>query len=59
MTASSPKWSGWLGIVGGDPRARVDLFFTQLAIGIWIAAVSLMLFLRRGRDDTNMGTLPA
>jgi hypothetical protein len=28
------------------------LFFTQLAIGIWIVAVSLMLFLRWGGDDT-------
>jgi hypothetical protein len=53
------KWAGWLGIVAAILGLASILFFTQLAIGIWIVAGSLMLFLRSGREDTNMGTLPA
>ena len=54
-----PKWAGWLGIVAAILGLASILFFTQIAIAIWIVAVSLMLFLRWGRDDTNMGALPA
>jgi hypothetical protein len=54
-----PKWAAWLGILAAILGLASILFFTQLAIGIWIVAVSLMLFLRWGRDDTNMGALPS
>jgi hypothetical protein len=54
-----PSWAGWLGVVAGIIGLASILFFTQLAIAIWIVAVSLMVFLRWGRDETSMGRLPA
>jgi hypothetical protein len=54
-----PAWAGWLGIVAGLLGLVSILFFTQLAIAIWVVAVSLMLFLRWSRADTSMGALPA
>ena len=42
-------WVGWLGIVAGILALASILFFTQLAIAIWILIVSGALFLRGGR----------
>ena len=47
-----PAWAGWLGVVAGILALASILFFTQLAIAIWIVAVSALLFLRGPRDDT-------
>lgn len=44
-------WAGWLGIVAGIIALASILFFTQLAIAIWILVVSGMLFIRGGRDE--------
>jgi hypothetical protein len=44
-------WAGWLGIVAGILALASILFFTQLAIAIWILIVSGALFLRGGRGD--------
>ena len=41
-------WVGWLGIVAGILALASILFFTQLAIAIWILIVSGALFLRGG-----------
>ena len=42
-------WFGWLGILAGILALASILFFTQLAIAIWILIVSGALFLRGGR----------
>jgi hypothetical protein len=42
-------WVGWLGIVAGILALASILFFTQLAIAIWIVVVSTALFLRGDR----------
>jgi hypothetical protein len=54
-----PAWAGWLGVAAGIIGIVSILFFTQLAIAIWLVAVSLMLFLRWGREGASMGSLPA
>jgi hypothetical protein len=53
-----PAWAGWLGVVAGIIGLASILFFTQLAIAIWIVAVSLFLFLRWPREETSMGAMP-
>jgi hypothetical protein len=42
-------WVGWLGIAAGILALASILFFTQLAIAIWILVVSGALFIRAGR----------
>jgi hypothetical protein len=54
-----PAWAGWLGVVAGILGLASILFFTQLAIAIWIVAVSLLLFFRWAREDTSMGAMRA
>jgi hypothetical protein len=50
MRAGSVRtWVGWLGIVAGILALASILFFTQLAIAIWILIVSGALFLRSDR----------
>jgi hypothetical protein len=44
-------WAGWLGVLAGIIALASILFFTQAAIAIWILAVSVVLFLRAGRDE--------
>jgi hypothetical protein len=46
-----PKWSGWVGIVLGVLALASIIFFPQAAIGIWLLAVSIWLFVRSPRDD--------
>jgi len=46
-----PKWSGWVGIVLGVLALASIIFFPQAAIGIWLLAVSIWLFVRSSRDD--------
>jgi hypothetical protein len=46
-------WVGWLGIVAGILALASILFFTQLAIAIWILIVSGALFLRGGRGEAT------
>jgi hypothetical protein len=46
------KWVGWLGIVAGIIALASILFFTQLAIAIWIVVVSGALFIRGARGGT-------
>jgi hypothetical protein len=46
-----PAWAGWLGILAGILALASILFFTQLAIGIWILVVSALLFIRGPRED--------
>jgi hypothetical protein len=46
------KWVGWLGIVAGIFALASILFFTQLAIAIWILVVSSALFIRGTRGGT-------
>lgn len=45
-------WMGWLGIAAGIIALASILFFTQIAIAIWIIVVSGALFMRGGRDET-------
>jgi hypothetical protein len=45
-------WVGWLGIVAGIIALASILFFTQLAIAIWIVVVSGALFVRGERGGT-------
>jgi hypothetical protein len=45
-------WVGWLGIVAGILALASILFFTQLAIAIWILIVSGALFIRGGSGGT-------
>jgi hypothetical protein len=54
-----PAWAGWLGVVAGILALASILFFTQLAIAIWIVAVSLALFLRGPRDAPAAAATPA
>jgi hypothetical protein len=46
-------WVGWLGIVAGILALASILFFTQLAIAIWILVVSGALFIRGGRGGST------
>jgi hypothetical protein len=46
-----PKWSGWVGIVLGVLALASIIFFPQAAIGIWLLAVSIWLFVRSPRDN--------
>jgi hypothetical protein len=46
-----PKWSGWVGIVLGVLALASIIFFPQAAIGIWLLAVSIWLFVRSPRDS--------
>ena len=55
-----PKWSGWVGIVLGVLALASIIFFPQAAIGIWLLAVSIWLFVRSGREgDTQTQATPA
>jgi hypothetical protein len=45
-------WIGWLGVVAGIIALASILFFTQIAIAIWILVVSGLLFARGTRDGT-------
>jgi hypothetical protein len=47
-----PKWSGWVGIVLGVLALASIIFFPQAAIGIWLLAVSIWLFVRSPREAT-------
>jgi hypothetical protein len=49
-------WVGWLGIVAGILALASILFFTQLAIAIWILIVSGALFLRGDRGSPVVAT---
>ena len=49
-------WVGWLGIVAGILALASILFFTQLAIAIWILIVSAALFLRGDRGSPVVAT---
>jgi hypothetical protein len=46
-----PAWAGWLGILAGILALASILFFTQLAILIWLVVVSGLLFFRGPRED--------
>jgi hypothetical protein len=46
-------WVGWLGIVAGILALASILFFTQLAVAIWILIVSGALFIRGGRGEAT------
>jgi hypothetical protein len=55
-----PKWSGWVGIVLGVLALASIIFFPQAAIGIWLLAVSIWLFVRSGREgETRTQATPA
>jgi hypothetical protein len=55
-----PTWSGWVGIVLGILALASIIFFPQAAIGIWLLAVSIWLFVRSGREgDTQTQATPA
>ncbi|HZO63239.1 MAG TPA: hypothetical protein VFB35_09710 [Gaiellaceae bacterium] len=47
-------WAGWLGVAAGIVGLASILFFTQLAIAIWIVVVSGALF-ARGREAEPAG----
>jgi hypothetical protein len=47
--AAVPVWAAWLGVVLGILSLASIAFFPQLAIGIWVLAASVLLFLRGGR----------
>jgi hypothetical protein len=47
------SWAGWLGIAAGIVGLASILFFTQLAIAIWIVIVSGALFLRGREADAT------
>jgi hypothetical protein len=48
--AAVPAWAGWLGILAGILALGSIVFFPQAAIAIWILVVSVLLFVRGGRD---------
>jgi hypothetical protein len=54
-----PAWAGWLGVVAGILGLLSILFFTQLAIAIWIVVVSAVLFMRTPGDDSPAAAAPA
>jgi hypothetical protein len=49
-------WIGWLGIAAGLLALASILFFTQLAIAIWILVVSGLLFARGSRESAAPAT---
>jgi hypothetical protein len=49
-------WIGWLGIAAGLLALASILFFTQLAIAIWILVVSGLLFARGSRENAAPAT---
>jgi hypothetical protein len=51
--AAVPKWAGWLGVLAGILALASILFFTQLAIAIWILVASGAMFVRGGRDGES------
>jgi hypothetical protein len=56
--AAIPKWAGWLGVLAGILALASILFFTQLAIAIWILVASGGIFLRGGRDTETRAAMP-
>ena len=47
--AAVSAWAAWLGVVLGILSLASIAFFPQLAIGIWVLAASVLLFLRGAR----------
>jgi hypothetical protein len=51
-------WVGVLGVIAGICALASIFFFTQIALALWIAIVSVLLFLRGTTDDAPETPLP-